>query len=222
MKILSRFVVLSVFFAWLSGCAAPGASNADRREHIDNMAQQALRDLNRINPSARREIDQAAGYAVFSNVSVSVVFLGGGSGYGVVEDQRDNKRIYMKMAEGGVGLGMGAKDYRLILVFNNAGTMKRFITEGWTFGVDADAAARSDKKGGAAAAEMVVDSIRIYQITEAGLMLDVSMKGAKFWTDDELNGNAHRAPVEDNGNAAPSSSSSPSGATQEGQPIPVW
>jgi lipid-binding SYLF domain-containing protein len=229
MKFVIRLVSFLTLIALLSGCIAPGGSVDSRRRHIDNMSQQALKDLYRIRPSARNEIEQAAGYAVFSNVNVNVVFVGGGSGYGVVRDQRGNTRTYMKMGEASVGLGLGAKDFRAVLIFDNAGTMKRFITEGWTFGLNADAAARSKAKGAAAASEIVADSIRIYQITEGGLLLNASLKGAKFWTDDELNGVSRRATVQDNSNSATSSMPSGNGgANSEGgtvdysEPIPVW
>ena len=225
MKFAVRLTAVVVFIALLAGCIAPGGSVDSRRRHIDSMSQQALKDLYRIRPSARQEIQDAAGYAVFSNVSVSVLFVGGGSGYGVVEDQRRNIRTYMKMGEAGLGLGFGAKDFRAVLIFNNAGTMKRFITEGWTFGLNADAAVRSETKGAAAASEIVTDSIRIYQITEGGLLLNASLKGAKFWGDDELNGISNRAPVQDSSNSSPaagSSSSDTGGTVDYSEPVPVW
>jgi lipid-binding SYLF domain-containing protein len=225
MKFAVRLTGFLVMIALLGGCMAPGGDVDGRRRHIDAMSQQALRDLYRIRPAVRDEIEQAAGYAVFSNVSVSMVFVGGGSGYGVVEDQRNNRRTYMKMGEAGLGLGVGAKDFRAVMVFNNAGALKRFVTEGWAWGMNADAAARSETKGAAAAAEIVMDSVQVYQITEGGLLLNASLKGAKFWGDDELNGISHRAPVEDSSNASPaagSSSQDSGGGVDYSEPVPVW
>ena len=41
-----------------------------------------------------------------------------GGGYGVVTSNVNGKKTYMKMAAGGLGLGAGAKDYRLLFIFN--------------------------------------------------------------------------------------------------------
>ena len=34
---------------------------------------------------------------------------------------------------------------------------------------------------------MVVDGITIYQLTETGVALQATIKGTKYWKDDELN-----------------------------------
>lgn len=230
MKSLIHLISVFIVVSLLSGCIAPGGSVESRRRHIDTMSQQALKDLYRIRPSAKNEIAQAAGYAVFSNVNVNVVFVGGGSGYGVVNDQRRHTKTYMKMGEASVGIGLGAKDFRAVLIFNNAGAMNRFVTEGWAFGLNADAAARSKTKGAAAASEIITDSVQIYQITEGGLLLNASLKGAKFWKDDELNGTVRRAAIDDNTNSSvrtvPSSGNGADANTGNGvdyaEPISVW
>ena len=105
----------------------------------------------------------------------------------MVRDNRSGKDRYMKMGEVGVGLGAGVKDFRLVLVFHTAEAMQRFIQQGWAFGAQADAAAKAGDKGGAVGAEASVDDVTIYQFTEAGLALQATIKGTKFWLDTELN-----------------------------------
>ena len=51
------------------------------------------------------------------------------------------------MGELGVGLGLGAKDYRSVFIFHDKATLDKFINEGWEFGGDADAAAKASDKG---------------------------------------------------------------------------
>jgi lipid-binding SYLF domain-containing protein len=79
------------------------------------------------------------------------------------------------------------KDFRAVFVFRDRATMDRFINSGWEFGAHADAAAKTTDRGGAVGGEVVIDNITIYQLTEAGLALQATVKGAKFWKDDELN-----------------------------------
>ena len=87
----------------------------------------------------------------------------------------------MRMAEAGAGLGAGVKNVRTIFVFHTKEAFEKFVNSGWEFGAHADAAAKADDKGGA------VWGMTIYQITEAGLALQATLKGTQFYKDDELN-----------------------------------
>ena len=40
----------------------------------------------------------------------------------------------MNMAEAGVGIGLGLKDFREVIVFNSRGKLNNFITSGWNVG----------------------------------------------------------------------------------------
>ena len=110
-----------------------------------------------------------------------------GGGYGVVRNNRSGKYTYMKMGEVGVGLGLGAKDFRLVFVFQGDASMKRFVESGWAVGAQADAAAKVDDKGAAVGGEITVDNMTIYQLTENGMALQATIKGTKYWKDDDLN-----------------------------------
>lgn len=105
----------------------------------------------------------------------------------MVRDARTGRDTYMKMGEAGLGLGLGVKDFRAVFVFDNQATMNRFVESGWEFGAHADAAAKARDKGGAVGGEVLVDGITVYQITENGLALQATIKGTKYWKDDELN-----------------------------------
>lgn len=171
----------------LSACSAPGVNSGDRRENINNMRQQVLSDLYELKPAVKSYVNSAPGYAVFSNFNVNVILASVGSGYGMVVNNNSGSKTYMKMAEVGVGFGMGVKDFRVVFVFDNRAVMARFIDIGLSVGVQADAAAKADDKGAAIAQEAVLDGIKVYQLTENGLALQATIKGTKFWRDNELN-----------------------------------
>jgi lipid-binding SYLF domain-containing protein len=187
MKYLINSIVLVTLLVTLQCCAAPGNNPAEQRISIDKMAKEVLQELYKIKPDVRSQINSSAGYAVFSNANVNIIFFSASGGYGVVRDNGTKKRTYMKMAEAGVGLGLGVKDFRAVFVFHNAKTLNRFIEEGWQFGGHADAAAKAGDKGASMEGEMVVDNISIYQITESGLALQLTVKGTKYWKDKGLN-----------------------------------
>ncbi len=62
------------------------------------------------------------------------------------------------------------------------------MTSGWEAGANAMAAAKS-KSGGSASAGAVTVSpgVFIYQLTEEGFIVGVSLTGAKFYKDSQLN-----------------------------------
>lgn len=172
----------------LQGCAGGvNASAAEQRAAIAQMRSDVLTQLYQQKASARSEVQNAPGYATFSNANVNLILASFGGGYGVVHNNRTGADTYMKMGELGVGLGAGVKDFRLVMVFHTPAAMQRFIEHGWAFGAQADAAAKAGDKGGAVGAEASVDDVSIYQFTEAGLALQATVKGTKFWLDKELN-----------------------------------
>jgi len=172
----------------VGACATTGGSTPqEKREAVMSMRSQVLADLYRIKPHTKAEIASAPGYAVFSNANVNIIFASFGGGYGVVRDNRTRRDEFMKMGEAGIGLGLGAKDFRAVFVFRSRPALERFVNSGWEFGGHADAAAKAGDKGGAVGGEAVIDDITIYQLTETGLALQATVKGTKYWKDSELN-----------------------------------
>jgi lipid-binding SYLF domain-containing protein len=185
MKIGLCFLAISLI---LSGCSTTGGNTPPtKRQAILSMREQVLSDLYKVHPQAKTEIASAPGYAVFSNWNVYLLFVSGGSGFGVVKDNKTGKNTYMKMGQAGVGLGVGLKDFRAVFIFNKRSVMEEFVNKGWEFGGQADAAAKASDKGGALGAEGVFSDITIYQLTESGLALQATVQGTKYWKDDDLN-----------------------------------
>ena len=92
------------------------------------------------------------------------------------------------MAQVGAGLGLGIKDIRIVFIFKNKKVMNEFTEKGWEFGGQADAAAKSGEKGTAVGGEVYIEQdIMIYQITEAGVALQATVAGTKYWKDKDLN-----------------------------------
>jgi lipid-binding SYLF domain-containing protein len=151
------------------------------------MRNQVLSNLYRVKPDVKAQINSAEGYAVFSNANINLIFASIGGGHGVVRDNKSGTNTFMKMGEAGVGLGIGAKDFRVIFVFHSRDALTQFVETGWAFGVNADAAAKASEKGGAVGGEATFDNITVYQLTESGLALQATVKGTKFWRDTELN-----------------------------------
>ena len=181
---LGAIVVLTM----VTGCGPNSRLSIDERQAmIQDMECDTLAKLYKERPAVRRKLESAAGYGVFSSANVNIIFISGGGGYGVVTDNTTRQKTYMKMALGGVGLGIGVKDYRQVLIFRNRATMDKFVDSGWEFGGHADAAAKAGETGGEVGAEGSFDDIDVYAMTESGLALQATVAGTKYWKDDELN-----------------------------------
>ncbi len=185
---LIPLVILTLSFV-LSGCVATsgGATVQQKRQAVLQMKDDVLTQLFAEKPDTRSQINAAPGYAVFSNANVNLIFIAAGGGYGVVKNMNTGQHTYMNMAEGGVGLGFGAKDYRIVMVFHTQSAMNNFIESGWTFGGNADAAAKAGDKGASVQGEAYYGDVTVYTFTESGIALQATIKGTKFWRDSELN-----------------------------------
>jgi lipid-binding SYLF domain-containing protein len=184
-------VAISAFLAWglmaLAGNTL-AETPAEQRAEIQKMRSTTLQRLYQVHPAARADVQKAAGYAVFSNVGINLIFLSAAGGSGVAHDNRSGKDVYMKMVSGGFGIGLGVKDFRGVFVFSTTEKLNQFTNSGWEASAQADAAAKAGDKGGAAAGAITVaPGVNLYQLTENGLALQATIQGTKYFKNDDLN-----------------------------------
>ncbi len=119
---------------------------------------------------------------------MKILVAGGGSGKGIAVNNKTKKETFMRMKEVQARLGMGAKKFGVGFVFETQERLDEFINEGWEVGGQATAAAAT-KDGGQSyeGAVSVSPGVWMYQITEAGLALELTLKGTKYFKDNKLN-----------------------------------
>ena len=154
---------------------------ADKRSKIDTMAAETFEQLLADNAGARALQGKAYGHAVFSNVKVSLIITGGGgSGVAVA----GGKRTYMKMGTAGLNIGLGGQKYQVVFLFQGKAAFDNFVDKGWQADASANAVAG---KAGANAEATFRDGMAVYQLTDAGLMLQADIAGTKYWKAKKLN-----------------------------------
>jgi lipid-binding SYLF domain-containing protein len=179
--------------AWVvaGATAASAVSENDKTKaqaEVQKMARETLDGLYRAQPGAKAAVAKSAGYAVFSNFGMKIFFAGGGKGEGVAIDNKTKKATYMKMVEAQAGLGMGAKKFKLVWVFDSQKDFSKFVNSGYELGGQASAAAKKGAQGGAyAGAVSVSPGVWLYQITDEGLAAEITAKGTKYYKDRDLN-----------------------------------
>ena len=188
------FILAALMIADMYGCAKKvnmkPQTAEEWRTYIRYRRDEVLRDLYKVQPRAKWEIAHAKGYAVFTNLNVNVFLASFTGGRGLVhENGIFGKETFMCMGQGGLGLGLGVKDFRAVFIFDDRKVLDGFLKNGWQFGAEADAAAKGGAIGAAASgAVAVAPGLRMYQLTESGLALQATVHGTKFWRDAFVNG----------------------------------
>jgi lipid-binding SYLF domain-containing protein len=183
-----RTVVVAMALALAVPRFALAADKAQQQAEVRKAAQTALAAVYKLQPSARKAVESAAGYAAFSNFGMKILVAGGGSGEGIAVNNKTKAMTYMKMAEIQAGLGFGVKKFQLGWVFDTEQALNGFINSGWELGAQATAAAKSGDKGSAyQGAVSVAPGVWLYQVTDKGLALELTAKGTKYYKDTDLN-----------------------------------
>lgn len=164
----------------------------ERRAEITEMRDEVLSRLYEEQPSAKEQVRDSVGYAVFSNTGVNLFLVSTANGAGVARDNGAGKNIYMNMFSAGGGIGLGVKKFSAVFVFHTRDAFDQFVEEGWNFTGQADAAATTDaeekEQAGAAGGTVGLnDGVSVYQMTEKGLALQATLQGTKYWKSEDLN-----------------------------------
>ncbi len=139
----------------------------EQQQAILKIRDQTLRQLNRLRPPAKVEVEQAAGYGVFEVNGLNVV-LAQTHGRGMVVEKATGKVAYMQLARTDLHPGATVQPYRQVLVFHNSQKLSRFVASG----SPADASSDPD--------------IKVYRLNEKGVSVQADW-GARYFRDPDLN-----------------------------------
>ena len=190
--IFGLLLVVVLFSGFWSGKTKKEIREENRLERVNRIMtnNETLQLLYKYAPEAKNMILSSYGYATFTNIGVNLVLLSAEGGKWMAHNNRTGINTYMNMASGGLGLGLGVKDFRAVFLFEDKKTYDTFVNSGWEANAQADAAAKYEETGGAInAAETVAPGIRLYKMTQNGLALQATVQGTKYWKDEELNKN---------------------------------
>lgn len=187
MQHVKVLAILSVLFLMFSGFWS-GESNDTLKKERRVESQKILQLLYKYAPESKKMISSSYGYATFSNLGVNLIILSAEGGTGLAHNNKTGKNTYMNMGSGGVGFGLGVKDFRAIFIFSDKEVYDNFIENGWEANAQADAAAKAGDKGGALNGTITVaPGIRLYKLTQNGLAIQATVQGTKYWKDRDLN-----------------------------------
>ena len=189
LKCAATVLFLIIFAVGCAGTKSKSQSEKDAaRDEVRTVTAQTLDQLYQNEPAAKGAVANAAGYAVFSDFGFKIMVMGGAGGKGMAVNNTNKQETFMKMAEFQPGLGLGAEKYRLVLIFWNSDAFNEFVTSGWELGGNAMAAAKDKSAGGGAAGAVTFShGVKLYQLSDTGAIIGVSLTAAKYYKDDDLN-----------------------------------
>jgi lipid-binding SYLF domain-containing protein len=183
-----RAMVLATVVALAAPGLAAAASKAEEQAEVRKAAQDALAAVYKAQPSARKAVEAAAGYAAFSNFGMKILVAGSGTGKGMAVNNKTKAATYMRMAEIQAGIGFGVKKFKLVWVFDTEKAFNDFVNSGWEIGAQATASAKSGDKGASyQGAVSVSPGVWLYQLAGDSLALELTAKGTKYYKDSDLN-----------------------------------
>jgi hypothetical protein len=103
----SRVIMLALVFTFALMAHAADDKKLEEQKDVRNVAQKVLEQLYTAEPEAKAAVENAAGYAVFNNMGVKILFAGSGKGKGMAVDNKTKKETFMKMVELQAGFGIG-------------------------------------------------------------------------------------------------------------------
>ncbi|MCW8895411.1 YSC84-related protein [Sulfurimonas sp.] len=190
-KLIVSLILVVIMFSGFWDAKSKKEIRQENREARKERLQtnnETLKLLYKYAPEAREMLLRSYGYATFANFGVNLVLFSAEGGKGVAHNNKTGQNIYMNMASGGLGLGLGVKDFRAVFLFRDRKAFKTFVQSGWEANAQADAAAKAGKSGGAInAAITVAPGIRLYKLTQNGLAIQATIQGTKYWKDEDLN-----------------------------------
>jgi len=187
-KLVWLMTILMLCLMTATALAADVNKVEKERGEIQELSAKALRGLYEKVPAAKGVIENSYAYATLSNTGIKLGLFGDAHGRGLAVNNATGEKVYMRMKEMGLGLGLGVKEYDLIFVIATEEAWKSFISGDIKFASSAEASASDGVTGDSmAGASIAGKGIWVYQITKKGLALEASIKGTKIYPYKKLN-----------------------------------
>jgi lipid-binding SYLF domain-containing protein len=176
----TKFLLIVGLIVIFGGLFFTGPSFGGTAKEIDASADAAMDRFYKNVKDAKEVVRKANGMLVLPNVKKGAFIVGAEYGQGAM--RIGGKTVeYYSMGAGSFGLQIGGQSRDIIIAFMTSETLKKFrASSGWEAGVDGGVTLIKVGAGESAIAAMANKPIVAFVLDAKGLMLDVSLKGAKF------------------------------------------
>ena len=150
------------------------------------MAKDTLATHFPTNKNTKELFDTSAGYAVFDTHKAVSLGVAAGFSRGVTVSKESNKRTYMNMGTGGVGLSLGIGGFKsqVVILFEKADGFETFVANGYDAAAEAGTIFGEYKSGQQV---KFVNGCSIFVLNKKAWKVSTSAPGTKYWLDTDLN-----------------------------------
>jgi lipid-binding SYLF domain-containing protein len=155
-------------------------SFAGTAKELDASADAAMDRFYKMVKNGKEAAAKSKGMLILPNVKKGAFIVGAEYGQGTM--RIGGKTVeYYSMGSGSLGLQFGGQSKDIIIAFNSSEALKKFRqSNGWEAGVDGGVTVISAGESGGRITAQYDEPIVAYVFDAKGLMVDVSLKGAKF------------------------------------------
>jgi lipid-binding SYLF domain-containing protein len=165
-------VFVSLFFA--------GGLPAKTAGEIDASVNATLQQFKKTVTGGSEALGKAKGVLVMPNVIKGAFIVGGQYGEGALR-VAGSTVAYYSLAAGSVGFSFGAQAKDIVILFMTEAVLNQFrASQGWEVGLDGNIALINIGGGERVDFTKLNDPILGFVLDPQGLMVDLSLKGAKF------------------------------------------
>ena len=170
--------------ALLWGCASiPVDERAAVREQVNKVADETIARMVAEDPTLRSALDEAIGHMAGQVSGTKGPIVGGGHGIALLYDAEIDTRTYVDINGFDFGAGLGAGQFRFLVIFTERQALERFREGTWTSSVGAVSAAGSQGTGIRMTSGSGYD-IRI--VSESGAVLSATARTVQTSVNQEL------------------------------------
>jgi hypothetical protein len=142
--------LLIVFFVVLASCSSMTLTEKEqKRAELDAMLDSSIAAFIEQTPEIEQELEDSIAYAVASMKLTKVPVFGGGGGEAVFIQKKSQQRGYYSVSRFDIGGGMGARAYKVLMMFDSQEIVDKWKTGKWEFRAGAEASAGTASADGA-------------------------------------------------------------------------
>ena len=176
----TKFLFVAGCIVIFGGLLFAGPSFGKTAKEIDVSADAAMDRFYKLVKDGKEVVAKSKGILVLPNVKKGALIIGAEYGQGAMRISGKTVEYY-SMGSGSVGLQIGGQSKDIIIAFMSSEALEKFRnSKGWEAGVDGGITLIKHGESGGAITAMANQPIVAFVLDVKGLMVDVSMKGAKF------------------------------------------
>ena len=181
---LRLILVIGLLFASVvNGKSIPIEERDAVRMELQQKAQDIITAVVANNPQVQEEIDNSVGYLAGTAFSAKSLLLGGATGEGIIYDKHNRSRTYIDLNRIELGVGLGAGDYRYLVIFQERSSLLRFRRGTWKSSIGAEAEIGEQDKG---SSTITNKGYKIYVLEDTGANASITLRLARVTINDEL------------------------------------